>query len=59
MSHNTEVSEETAPVLGLMQNVLIQPTFIEHLLCTKHGLGMGDDGEAAGWDSDAELQVLD
>lgn len=37
------LGEATVPVLALMQNVFIQPTFIEYLLCTKHGLGMGDD----------------
>lgn len=35
------------PVLEFMHNVFIQPTFMKHLLCTKHWAGLGADGEAA------------
>lgn len=35
------------PVLEFMHNAFIQPTFMKHLLCTKHWTGLGADGEAA------------
>lgn len=46
-SHIAWIREEPVPVLEFMHNVFIQPTFMKHLLCTKHWAGLGADGEAA------------
>lgn len=46
-SHTTGIREEPVPVLDFIHNVFIQPTFMKHLLCTKHCAGLGADGETA------------